>query len=244
MGANEYGQLGTGDSNTRYVPAMLVASNVVAVAAGWRDSFFIKSDGSLWAMGLNEFGALGDGTLIGTNRPEQVLTGVVAVSAGMWHTLCIRSDGTLWGTGNNSNNELGDGTTNQYDVWFPIGPSNVVAIAAGELHSLFIKSDGSLWGMGFNYLGQLGPSDGRLSNVPVEMIVPPPSPTISSISVAGTNIVVTWPTNQGGFYLESTTNVTLPAVWSAVSPGAVIVNGQFTVTNPISASRQFYRLAE
>ena len=244
MGDNSYGQLGTGNSLSYYAPVMVVSSGVVAVAAGSGDSFFIKSDGSLWAMGLNYHGELGDGTLTNKSSPEQVLTGVTAVAAGLAQTLCIRSDGTLWGAGDNLYNELGDGTNSQYNAWFPIGPSNVVAIAAGEDHSLFIKSDGSLWGMGYNYAGQLGSNHYSLSNVPVEMIVPPPSPTISSISVAGTNIVVTWPTNQGGFYLESTTNLTLPAAWGAVSPGAVIVNGQYTVTNPISASHQFYRLSE
>ncbi|MGD1089532.1 MAG: pyrrolo-quinoline quinone [Verrucomicrobiota bacterium] len=68
-------------------------------------------------------------------------------------------------------------------------------------------------------------------------------PTILSVILAGTNVVVMWPTNQGGFHLQSTTNLS-SAVWTTNSSAPFIVNGQFTVTNPISASRQFYRLSE
>jgi len=46
-----------------------------------------------------------------------------------------------------------------------------------------------------------------------------------------------------GFTLQSTTNLVAPAVWSTNLPSPVIVNGQFALTNPISGTRQFYRLA-
>jgi len=34
------------------------------------------------------------------------------------------------------------------------------------------------------------------------------------------------------------------AVWTAISSGQVVVNGRNTVTNPISATEQFYRLSQ
>jgi hypothetical protein len=52
---------------------MIVASNVVAVAAGDDDSYFIKDDGSRWGMGANYSGELGDGTSTTRNRPEQIV---------------------------------------------------------------------------------------------------------------------------------------------------------------------------
>jgi len=56
-----------------------VARNVTAIAAGGYHSLFLKSDGSLWAMGRNREGQLGDGTTDGgnyqTNRPEQIVAG-------------------------------------------------------------------------------------------------------------------------------------------------------------------------
>jgi uncharacterized repeat protein (TIGR03803 family) len=57
-----------------------------------------------------------------------------------------------------------------------------------------------------------------------------------AIALAGTNVVVTWPTSFSGYNLFSTTNLAPPVNWSAVA-------GQYVVTNAISAAKQkFYRL--
>jgi hypothetical protein len=144
--------------------------------------------------------------------------------------------------GENGFGQLGDGTFNSRIVPVQIVASNVVAVAARAWFSLFIKSDGSLWGMGDNNFGQLGDGTYTSRQTPVE-IVPPPRPIITSISVAGTNVVVAWPTNQGGFTLQSAPIFASPVTWSNVSAG-VIVNNQYVVTNPISGPRMFYRLAE
>jgi len=62
--------------------------------------------------------------------------------------------------------------------------------------------------------------------------------------LSGANVVLTWPTNAIGFTLQSTTNLVSPAVWSDVSPGPVVVNGQNAVTNPVSGPKKFYRLSQ
>jgi alpha-tubulin suppressor-like RCC1 family protein len=127
-------------------------------------SLFIKSDGSLWAMGDNEDGELGDGTgNYETNQPEMIVpSGVTAVAAGFYHSLFLKSDGSLWSMGLNNNGQLGDGTFDPTNRPQLIVSNNVTAIAAGWYHSLFIKSDGSLWAMGFDEYGELG--DGQLNN--------------------------------------------------------------------------------
>jgi hypothetical protein len=71
-----------------------------------------------------------------------------------------------------------------------------------------------------------------------------PGPPQLTIAPSGANVILTWPTNAAGFTLQSTTNLVLPAVWNTVSPGPVVVNGQNTVTNPISGAQQFYRLSQ
>jgi uncharacterized repeat protein (TIGR03803 family) len=63
-----------------------------------------------------------------------------------------------------------------------------------------------------------------------------------TIFLSGTNVILTWPTNVPRFTLQSTTNLVSPAAWSPVSLTPVIVNGQKTVTNPISGAQQFFRL--
>lgn len=85
------------------------AQAVTAAAGGGFHSLFLKSDGSLWGMGLSYYGELGDGIYYfapyGTNRPETILgasgpTTITAVSAGIFHSLFLKSDGSLWGTNN------------------------------------------------------------------------------------------------------------------------------------------------
>ena len=105
--------MGDGTYNSTNRPEQIVASNVTAIAAGYLHSLFLKSDGSLWAMGYNVYGQLGDGTFNNTNRPEQIVaSGVTAIAAGYYHSLFLKSDGSLWAMGNNADGELGDGTSN------------------------------------------------------------------------------------------------------------------------------------
>jgi len=61
------GQLGDGTYTTDPPygitrPEQIVGGNVTAIAGGNYHSLFLKSDGSLWAMGYNSNGQLGDGT--------------------------------------------------------------------------------------------------------------------------------------------------------------------------------------
>jgi alpha-tubulin suppressor-like RCC1 family protein len=165
MGWNQYGQLGDGTSTTANRPKQIVDSGVTAIAAGTatQHSLFLKDDGSLWGMGFNGEGELGDGTHINTNRPEQIVaSGVTAIAAGDYFSLFLKNDGSLWAMGDCVYGQLGDGTYSQTSHPEQIVTNGVIAISARGYHSLFLKSDGSLWGMGFNTLGQLG--DGTLNN--------------------------------------------------------------------------------
>jgi hypothetical protein len=62
-----------------------------------------------------------------------------------------------------------------------------------------------------------------------------------NIQRAGTNVLLTWPTNVPGFSLVSSTNLVNPA-WNPVSPMPAVVNGQNVVTNPVTGTQQFYQL--
>jgi uncharacterized repeat protein (TIGR03803 family) len=85
-----------------------------------------------------------------------------------------------------------------------------------------------------------GPSGyGSVFSVPI-----PAGPPELGISRSAANVIITWSTNITGFTLQSTTNLDSPSFWSTVSPGPTVVNGQNTVTNPISGNQQFYRLSQ
>src|ERR1035437_538114 len=160
MGYNYFGQLGDGNYDTASPygtnqPQQLVTSNITAITAGGGHSLFLKSDGSLWAMGDNRYGQLGDGIFIssapyGVNVPEQIVAnGITNIAAGGAYNLILKSDGSLWAMGANNYGQLGDGTfipTFPYGVNLPeqIVANGVTNIAAGGSHSLFVKSDGGL----------------------------------------------------------------------------------------------------
>jgi len=137
------------------------AQPVTKIAAGGSQSFFLKSGGSLWVMGANDYGQLGDGTASRSTSPKKIVTtNVTAIAGGGIHSLFLKSDSSLWGMGYNGDGELGDTTYNDAHSPEKIVNTNVTAIAAGEWHSLFLKTDGSLWAMGWNSFGQLG--DGNI----------------------------------------------------------------------------------
>jgi len=152
----------------------IIASNITAIAAGYYHSLFLKSDGSLWATGDDQYGELGDGNPYGGSiiSPEMIVaSNVTAITAGGYHSLFLKGDGRLWGMGENDSGQLGDGTYNNTNRPEQIVASNVVAIAASSRgHSLFLKNDGSLWGMGWNTFGQLGDGTYNNTNHPEQIV--------------------------------------------------------------------------
>ena len=73
------------------------------------------------------------------------------------------------------------------------------------------------------------------------LTLPPPQ---LAITPAGADVVLTWPVSATGFTLQSATNLVPPVVWITNSPAPVIINGQNTVTNPVSGTQKFYRLSQ
>jgi hypothetical protein len=63
------------------------------------------------------------------------------------------------------------------------------------------------------------------------------------IRPAGTNVILTWPTNAAGYTLVSATNLGSP-VWLTNPPAPVVVNTNNAVTNTIVGTRKFYRLSQ
>jgi alpha-tubulin suppressor-like RCC1 family protein len=256
MGRNNNGQLGDGTfgnpasnfSTNR--PEQIVAGGVTAIAAGRGHSLFLKSDGSLWAMGWNIAGQLGDGTFNSSNLPEQIVSSnVTAIAAGFGHSLFLKSSGGLRAMGYNVSGQLGDGTYNQTNQPQHIVDGSVTAIAAGEGRSLFAKSDGSLWAMGDNTYGELG--DGFATNgiaIP-EQIVPTIRPVLSIALSSQTNVQINATCGFGGnFYLLGSTNIVQPlGQWTPLRTNSITLRGannySVILTNAvIVGGRQFYIL--
>ncbi len=64
-----------------------------------------------------------------------------------------------------------------------------------------------------------------------------------NITAAATGLVLSWPANGTSFVLQSTTNLSSP-VWTVNLPAPIVINGQNTVSNPVSGTQQFFRLSQ
>jgi alpha-tubulin suppressor-like RCC1 family protein len=253
MGYNRYGELGIGFPSTNYpygtnLPVQIVASNVVAVASGSLDSLFLKADGSLWGMGWNNAGELGDGTYNEADLPKQIMaSNVTAIAVGDGSSLFIKNDGSLWAMGYNNVGQLGDGTTNYY-VNLPeqIVPGHVTAIAAGDSHNLFFKDDGSLWAMGHNYSGELGDGTRNNTNRP-EMIVPPNYNQLTAQPLNGSRMRLSFVGDSGANYaLERSFNLS-SSNWTTQTTNTADFFGILSFTNsftnlPTTITNIFWRV--
>jgi alpha-tubulin suppressor-like RCC1 family protein len=176
-GDGYYGNLGNGTTliNTPLPVPVTGLTGVVSTSAGFYTSAAIKSDGTLWTWGRNNYGQLGQGDLLDDSVPEQVtsLTGIAAVSCGTYHTLILKNN-TVYACGYGANGRLGDGSlaihTNAIPTQVLALPTTITAVSAGWGHSLALSSDSTVWAWGFGTDGELG--DGSSTDSPVALQVP------------------------------------------------------------------------
>jgi alpha-tubulin suppressor-like RCC1 family protein len=168
-GMNFRGQLGFGATTTTGCqcvasPTQSAISDVVQVEAGFYHTLALKSDGTVWAWGWNQYGQLGDNSITDRPTPVQVgstvagFTNIIAVSAGSYHSMALKSDGTVWVWGNNQVGQIGNGSTSGAQL-MPVQNTtltNVSQISSGLLHSFARRTDGTVWIWGNNGYGQVG----------------------------------------------------------------------------------------
>lgn len=183
-GANDEGQLGNGAPGADVTPGIYPKPSIapvrvtglkdaIDVAAGDRHAVALRGDGSVWAWGTRDDGALGGGEVVpkGSVRvlsamaPVRVpLEGVTQIAVAARHTLALTREGRVYGWGSNRMGELGNGTRDT--GWTPsLVPSleRIVAIAAGNGgngHGVSgaLRDDGTVWMWGTNDSAMIGNS--------------------------------------------------------------------------------------
>jgi len=82
----------------------------------------IKTDGTLWVWGKNQYGQLGVNDTTARSSPVQVPgTTWSVISGGVGSSIALKTDGTAWGWGTNSEGELGQNNTTKYSSPVQIG---------------------------------------------------------------------------------------------------------------------------
>ena len=179
-GFNGSGQLGDGSREDRFRPVAVNlgrGASVLGVTVGFSHSCALLDNYSVHCWGGNDFGQLGDGSMIDRLEPVAVdswwSSQVTSVVAGDSHTCVVLEEGFLECWGSNRHGQLGDAvgpeSTRPVRIdWDSIGA--VRGVALGKDTTCVVGDGGLLACRGANGYGQLGngstlPSSGA---VPVD----------------------------------------------------------------------------
>jgi alpha-tubulin suppressor-like RCC1 family protein len=119
----------------------------------------VKTDGTLWAWGLNNLGQLGDGTVISKSSPVQIgaLTNWLNSAHGDAFSVAVKTDGTFWAWGKNASGQLGDNTNVSKSSPVQVGAlTDWVKGRGGSDGTMAIRSSGGLYFWGQSAQGSSG----------------------------------------------------------------------------------------
>jgi len=240
---NIYGSFGNnthGPGNYTSTPSLVsslttwssISSAAFSVAA-------IRTDGTLWTWGLNNFGQLGLNNRTNYSSPKQVgsLTNWANVTMGVnyaasppvaaGHCLAVKTDGTLWAWGNNQFGQLGLGNTTSYSSPKQVGSAtDWIEVSSLGTSTAARKNVYHLYTWGRNNYGQLGNGTTTDSSTPAEVV--PGNGKVYGISSAGYHMAImrgagfiySWGKNvRGALGTGNTTNYSTPVVLSMTQFG-------------------------
>ena len=164
-GRNSEGQLGQNSINTpgntglsspvqipgtTWSPLLIANDNVTA----------IKTDGTLWTMGVNTWGQLGQNNRTVYSSPVQIgsettwpTSGEQKLEAIDRSTGGVKTDGTLWLWGRNSTGELGQNNLTHYSSPVQIPGTTWNTVCTDGDSCAATKTDGTAWTWGLNEYG-------------------------------------------------------------------------------------------
>ncbi|MDW3650119.1 MAG: HYR domain-containing protein [Bacteroidia bacterium] len=131
----------------------IVAGSSTKIGNGYLHSLVVADDGTLWSMGNNEYGQLGNGVFSNTNQSTPIQVGTdtdwASATGGEDYSLALKNDGTIWAWGRNHIGQLGIGSSVDQASPVQVGTDNDwIFVESGKYHCIALKSNGSLWGWG------------------------------------------------------------------------------------------------
>lgn len=142
-GRNEKGQLGDNTLNQRLSPVQVkntdgnnFLQNIKQVSAGYLQSIFLKSDGTVYTCGYNNYRQLADGTSSTRQLPVQVktnisnnLTNITQINTGSYFSLFLTNSKNVYAIGKYDSGQLGNGIIfDLYDYIIFVKNNNTVQI--------------------------------------------------------------------------------------------------------------------
>ena len=165
-GRNQYGQLGNGlfevqfGQQTNPTP-IKVGDGFSAILAGAHHSVGLRADGTVWVWGWNDYGQIGDGSVLSRATPSMIKSNVAKLLSAQISTVVLGKDGVTYAWGYNGE------ARRRYNILL-VGAdiSNVLtptamagrylAASAGSAHGLYLRNDGLITSVGYQQFGQLG----------------------------------------------------------------------------------------
>ena len=244
MGYNTAGGLGQNNRTDYSSPVQVPGtwgSELGKASVGDDTIGSIKTDGTLWVMGINDQGQLGQNNRTERSSPVQIPGTWDQVEMGWDYSAAINTDGELWMwgyQGANPNGTLGqnEGST-KYSSPVQVPGTTWRNIATGQVTVFATKTDGTMWAWGGNNDGgNLGLNQGgswsqHMRSSPTQ--IPGTTwdrPSVNSTSSHATRTDGTlwsWGINTNGqLGLSNNTNYSSPtqvgsdATWSRVTNGS------------------------
>ena len=174
---NDYGQLGLNNRTTYSSPVQVGSDttwNTGVIGHGNRAQVLAtKTDGTLWSWGGENFGQLGQNSVVHKSSPVQIpgttwSKGRFKRAGLAFGSLAVKTDGTLWSWGYNSYGMLGLNNRTHYSSPVQI-PGTTWSSVGGGNHAHAIKTDGTLWSWGINGHGMLGLNNTTSYSSPVQI---------------------------------------------------------------------------
>jgi hypothetical protein len=175
-GTNSTGDLGLNDRVNRSNPTQIGSdTNWSLVSFGsYKVCGAVKTNGTLWSWGKNQFGQLGHNNRVYRSSPTQVGSDTTwsKISTHPYGILAIKTNGTLWAWGVNSAGILGINISGNYrssPVQVGSNTNWSSIFCQGSAGVMAIKTDGTLWSWGQNGRGQLGHNDRVYRSSPTQV---------------------------------------------------------------------------